>query len=370
MNVINESDLDIEGILATQIPEYVEQPTQEVREEQPAPQVEAQPENSAKSFIGTKLGHKIGSMNHIDKEETKKMVEDKKLSRIGESIQQNVEFREGWIDVDRALLGGRSIFYPEDWQFRIRPATVEAIRNWSAIDDENALSIDDVFNEILKSCLSIVTPMGPLPWSNIRSWDRFFFILLIREYTFVQGESKIEFSEDCPNCDNPVPFTLRSTSLDYDLPDPEVMGMFDKQEQNWLIVPEDYDVPEDPITLYLPTLEKDANIKAWMIQRYQEKKKIDTIFIKFLPWLAPKISKDTTIANRQIREYEMKFKSWDTEMFSLMDDVIRNIVVTPATNMITTCPTCGEEVTTQIRFQDGVRSLFSMANKHKKFGKK
>ena len=45
MNVINESDLDIEGILATQIPEYVEQPTQEVREEQPAPQVEAQPEN-------------------------------------------------------------------------------------------------------------------------------------------------------------------------------------------------------------------------------------------------------------------------------------------------------------------------------------
>ena len=309
-------------------------------------------------------------MNHIDKEETKKMVEDKKLSRIGESIQQNVEYREGWIDVDRALLGGRSVFYPEDWQFRIRPATVEAIRNWSAIDDENALSIDDVFNEILKSCLSIVTPMGPLPWSNIRSWDRFFFILLIREYTFLQGESKIEFTEDCPNCDNPVPFTLRSTSLDYDLPDPEVMGMFDKQEQNWLIVPEDYDVPEDPITLYLPTLEKDANIKAWMIQRYQEKKKIDTIFIKFLPWLAPKISKDTTIANRQIREYEMKFKSWDTEMFSLMDDVIRNIVVTPATNMITTCPTCGEEVTTQIRFQDGVRSLFSMANKHKKFGKK
>ena len=47
-----------------------------------------------------------------------------------------------------------------------------------------------------------------------------------------------------------------------------------------------------------------------------------------------------------------------------------NIIVTPATNMITKCPICGEEVTTQIRFQDGVRSLFSMANKHRKFGKK
>lgn len=368
MNVINESDLDIEGILATQIPEYVEQPAQEVKEEQPAPQVEAQPEKQ--SFIGTQIGHRIGSMSKIDKEETNDMIKKNKLSRIGESIGENAEFREGWIDVDRALLGGRSVFYPAEWSFRIRPATVEAIRNWSAIDDENALSIDDVFNEILKSCLSIITPMGPLPWSNIRSWDRFFFILLIREYTFKQGESKIEFTEDCPNCDNPVTFRLTSTALDYDLPDPEVMEMFDKEEQNWLIVPEDYDVNEDPITLYLPTLEKDANIKAWMIQRYQEKKKVDNIFIKFLPWLAPKISKDTTIANRQIREYEMKFKSWDTEMFSLMDDVIRNIIVTPATNMITQCPICGEEVTTQIRFQDGVRSLFSMANKHRKFGKK
>lgn len=366
MNVIDDQNFDLEELLSTQIPEYVDETPQS--EQRLVEEVPAQPE--AKSFVGTKIGHKIGGYQEGDREKDRQLVEEKKLTRIGESIRQTSEFRDGWIDVDKRLLGDRAMFYPEDWQFRIRPANVEAIRNWSAIDDENALSIDDVFNEILKSCLSIITPNGPIPWGNIRSWDRFYFILLIREYTFIQGESKIEFSEDCPNCDNPVSFTLLSTNLDYDMPDPEVMGMFSKEEQNWFIVPEDYDVNEDPVTLYLPTLEKDANIKAWMIKRYQEKKKIDNIFIKFLPWLAPKISKDETIAQRQIREYEMKFKSWDTEMFAFMDDVIRNIMVTPATKMITTCPTCGEEVTTQIRFQDGVRSLFSMANKHKKFGKK
>lgn len=375
MNVINDQNFDLEELLSTQIPEYVDETPQaeqtlveEVPQENPAPQVEAQPEKQ--SYIGTKLQHSIGGRQQFDKEQDQKLISEKKLSRIGESIQKNSDFRDGWIDVDKRLLGDRAIFYPENWQFRIRPATVEAIRNWSAIDDENALSVDDVFNEILKSCLSIVTPMGPLPWGNIRSWDRFFFILLIREYTFVQGESKLEFTEDCPNCDNPVTFTLTSTALDYEMPDPEVMGMYDKDEQTWLIIPENYDVDAEPLTLYLPTLEKDANIKAWLIQRYQEKKKIDNIFIKFLPWLAPKISKDQTIANRQIREYEMKFKSWDTEMFSLMDDVIRNIIVTPATSIISSCPVCGEEVTTQIRFQNGVKSIFSMANKHKKFGKK
>ena len=367
MNTINESDLDIERMLAEQIQDGTT--IEEIVPEAPqAPTTTEAP--TASSFIGTKLGHKIGGYGQTDKEADKEMVEQKQLSKIGETISQKTEIRDGWMEVDKNLLGERAKFYPENWQFRIRPANVEAIRNWSTIDDENPNSIDDVFNEILKSCLSIVTPEGPLPWGNLRSWDRFFFVLLIREYTFIKGEAKVEFTEDCPNCDNPATFTLSSVSLDYELPDPEVMKYYSVEEQNWLIDPEEFGVAEDPITLYLPTLEKDANIKAWIIQRIQEKKKVDNLFIRFLTWMAPKISKDLTVANRQIREYEMKYKSWDTEMFSLMDEVVRNISVTPGTKLKTTCPVCGEEVTADIRFPNGVRALFSMANKHKKFGSK
>ena len=91
---------------------------------------------------------------------------------------------------------------------------------------------------------------------------------------------------------------------------------------------------------------------------------------KPLPWLAPSINKDDKLAQRQIREFEMKFKSWDTEMFSLMDEIIRNIAVTPATRLLTKCPVCGEEVAADIRFPNGVRSLFALQGGHKKFGKK
>jgi len=356
---------DVEKNLSGQIPEFE---GETVVEETTTP---SKPENEATQFLGTKLTHKIGGYGESDKEADKEMVEEKKLTRVGEKITQSTEIRDGWMDVDKRLLGDRAIFYPEDWQFKIRPATVEAVRNWSTIDDENPNSVDDVFNEILKSCLAIVTPNGPLPWGNIRSWDRFFFILLIREYTFIDGEKKVEFTEDCPNCDNPVTFTLNSQSLMYDMPDPDVMKYFSSEEQNWLIDPEEYDVEwPEKIVLYLPTLEKDANIKAWLIDRVQNKKKVDNVFVKFLPWLAPKISKDLQIAQRQIREYEVKFKSWDTEMFSFMDEVINNITVMPSTNLVQTCPTCGEEVTAAISFQDGIRSLFNMAGGRKKFGKK
>lgn len=371
MNEINEQDLNMEEVLSAQIPDYDNvKPVQStpIKEE---PVVERKP--SGAELIGTKLNSRMAALGgYTDemRESDKQFAERNKLTKVGERIGQNTEFRDGWMDIDKRLLGERAKFYPESWQFRIRPATVEAIRNWSVIDDENPNSIDDVFNEILKTCLSIVTPEGPLPWGNIRSWDRFFFLLLIREYTFVQGEAKVEFTEDCSNCDNDVTFKLLSTTLDYELPDPELMRYFSVEDQNWMIDPSEFEVNEEPIMLYLPTLEKDANIKTWIISRVQEKKKIDNIFIKFLPWLAPKISKDATIANRQIREYEAKYKGWDSEMFSLMDEVIRNISVTPATKLVGTCPVCGEEVTADIRFPDGVRSLFAIPRKRKKFGSK
>ena len=356
---------DVEKTLSTQIDEYTEETSETSTVQEEAPK------NDAAQYIGTKLQHKIGGYGETDREEDQKMVAEKKLTRIGEKIGQSVEFREGWMDVEKGLLGERAIYYPEDWEFKIRPATVEAIRNWSTIDEENPNSVDDVFNEILKSCLSIVTPSGPLPWGNIRSWDRFFFILLIREYSMINGEKKVEFFEDCPNCENPVKFTLNSQSLLYEFPDPEVMKYYSPEEQTWMIDPREYGVDwPEPIVLYLPTLEKDANIKAWLIDRVQTNKKVDQVFIKFLPWLAPKISKDLTIAQRQIREYEVKFKSWDTEMFGFMDEVINNITVIPSSKLIETCPVCGEEVTAQITFQDGIRTLFDMAGGRKKFGSK
>lgn len=331
--------------------------------------VEPVSETQAKleSMIGSRVEYK-----EKESERSEKIQEDAANRNIfiGANIFDNADIREGWQVVDRRLLGERDIYYPTDWQFRIKPATVEAIRNWSTIDDENPNVVDDVFNEIIKSCFQIRTSTGLLPWGNLRSWDRFFILLLIRQYTFSVGETVLKYNEDCPECDNAVEFVLDSTSLRYDLPDPEIMHYYDQQSCTWMIDPTEYDVEGDPITLYLPTLEKEANIKAWIIERLQNKKKVDNVFIKFLPWMANKISKDTTIASRQIKELEMKFKSFDTEMFTLMNDIINNIMVMPSTKLITTCPTCGEEVSANIRFPNGVSELFNIKRAGKKFGKK
>lgn len=331
-------------------------------------------EEQPQRMVGQKL-QVYGKLGHASQEELTQMDDEKHLSKIGQRIGENAEIREGWMTVDRALLGDRSIFYPDTWEFRIKPATVEAIRNWSTIDEENPNSIDVVFDEILKACLAIRTPQGPLPWSQINTWDRFFFVLLIREYTFVNGDSKVEFKRECSNCESEVTFTLDSQSLMYDLPDEEVMDKYNQSDRTWHIYPSDYDVTwhEDEVILYVPTREKDANIKNYMINRVQQdpNAKVDRVFFKFLPWMLPKISKDANIAKGQIRKAEAEYKQWDIDMFEFMDNVITNITVTPATTLLGVCDACGEEVTAPIQFPNGIASLFHRNDKVvKRFGKK
>lgn len=334
---------------------------------------EAPSTNMATQMIGKKLNRLPGAMSNEERERDKEFIKSQNLSRIGQKIGDTTRVREGWLPVDRTLLGERDIFYPSDWSFYIRPATVEAIRNWSMIDDQNGNSIDEVFNEVLKTCLQIKDSTDrPIPWHNICSWDRFFFLLLVREYTFQDGESNISYYEDCPECETPVEFNLTSNALMYDMPDEEVISYYDQTSRTWAIDPSEYEVEGDPITLYVPTLEKDANIKAWMIRKLQENRnaKIDPVFIRFVSWMTPKISKDDEISKRQMKQLKTAFDSLSIDQFEFMDEVLKNIIVTPKTKLLAKCSSCGEEVTSDIRFPNGVSGLFHIQSKRRKFGKK
>ena len=209
MNQVSDEEL-MNEVLAKQIPEVEdtdqkfpiegetfvnpESPVERVVEEAPVQRAPVNP------LAGKKLSFMPGDRSSLISQEEKdaaaQAAQERHITRAGENIFKNSELREGWIPVNRELMGLRSYFYPEDWQFRIRPATVEAIRNWSNIDESNPFAVDDVLNEVLKSCLSIVTAQGQIPWGNINSWDRLYFLLLIREYTFIDGENKLNYEDD------------------------------------------------------------------------------------------------------------------------------------------------------------------------------
>ncbi len=320
---------------------------------------------------GTNLGklkhpESYGGKKELDKSEQSSM--EGFLARSEKKADMDNSIASGWIPLDRSELGKRSLFYDDDWEFSIRPATVQAIKNWTSVDEENPEELNKVFNEIIRLCVRMTDGQGNVhTWQEMKSWDRFWFILKVREYTFVHGESKIEYTDQCENCDEDITFTLNSSSLTYEFPDDDIMKYWDGKK--WTIDPREYDVDADPITLYPPTLGKDQAIIDWAIARARQgKRDIDENFIKFLVWMISKPSRDPQNFETQVRQAQNTYKNWSIDMNSFMNDVVRNVTINPSEKLLTKCPHCGAEVTSQVQFPNGVRALFKTETKAKKFG--
>lgn len=329
--------------------------------------------------IGKKLRHIPGKKDELSDSEESEMNAFLNRSRSKSKLTQEPEYNsesialpqisKGWNEINRAELGIRSHFYPDDWSFFVRPATVEAIKNWSAIDEERIDVLNNVFNDIIRSCVCIKSATGNIPWNKINSWDRFWFILKVRELSFKQGEAKIEFTDNCSECEQEIVYNLSPKSLYYEFPDDEIVDKhWGANERVWYINPEDYGLNRTAVKLYIPTLEKDQAILDWGVAKARANKKLDQTFLKFLPWMLAKVPKDAEVLNRFIEDAYRIYKEWDIEMFEFMDDVIRNITINPSEKLRQVCPHCGEEVISNVRFPNGIKALFKTQTKHTKFG--
>ena len=288
------------------------------------------------------------------------------------SVPKTIDINKGWVPVDRTEMGIRSMFYPESYSFRVKQATTDDIKNWSSIDEKNIIQVNDALNDIMHQCVAIYDNGVKKTWEHINSWDRFWFLLKVREVTFANGNYSVEFSESCPECDKDIIYKLTSSALFYELPDDEIIEeYYDSARCLWTIDPSEYGVDEQPITLYVPTLGKDAAIVRWASKKYQETgKKPNEVFLKYLPWLLSKAPKDEKILDKFIKQCKQQYDSWSVDMFGFMDSVIPKITVNPSSKLKTCCPYCGEEATSNVDFPDGLKRLFFVQGRYTKFGEK
>lgn len=318
-----------------------------------------------------KIQHKeiLGQQGDLDETEAAAMAAFQARTKAArEERLEAPSIGDGWVLIDRSEMGVRSDFYPSMWNFYIKPATVSAIKNWTSVDETNTAAVYKVLNEIIRTSVKIDTQgEGHGGWGSINSWDRFWFILKVREITFAKGESKVEFEDQCSECGHDLLYRLTSEALHFEYPDDELIEKYWDGNQ-WNIDPAEYDVDHEPIILYTPKLGRDERIIEWATAQARANKQTDENFIRFLMWMLPNPSKDPNVLNRQIEKIYKEYKGWSIEMYEFMDDVVRNLTVDPSENLRMICPSCGQEAISSVRFPDGIKVLFRVEGKAKKFG--
>lgn len=323
-----------------------------------------------------KLDHKrsYGQREDLTQEEESSKAAFLNRSNAREQATKEVvdtPISDGWVPLDKDEFGVRGKFYPETWDFYIRPATTQAIKGWVSIDEKKPWQLNQTFDEIVKLCVKIKDGENTISWRNINTWDRFWLILKIREVTFASHKKTITFEDTCSDCGSEMVFELRADTLHYEFPDEELVDKYWNPEyMTWDIDPQEYGVEDhDPITLHTPTLIVQQTILDWAQRQNSRNKKIDETFAStFLPWLLGKTGKDDAMIDRQIQKIEKEYRSWSVAMQEFMTDVIRNITINPFETLKQTCPHCGEEVISNVQFPDGIKVLFETETKVQKFG--
>lgn len=325
---------------------------------------------SEKKSLG-RIKHKevLGEQTDLTQEEREslsKFKENASKDRQRREEEAQMKIGGGWIPINKEEMGERSLFYPSHYQFYVRPATVQAIKNWTAVDETNSVDVNNVLNEILKTSVKIDDNGVSAGWGRINSWDRFWFIMKVREATFSKGESKVEFQDVCSECGEEITYTLTADALLFDIPDEDLIEKHWTGE-HWEIDPKEYNVDHAPIKLYTPTCQKDDAIIRWAQATAQTKKTIDEKFVKYLMWMMNKPVKDQLLDD-QINKLYKEYKSWTPEFFNFMDDVVTNLSVNPSENLSTTCPSCDRRTVSTVQFPNGIKQLFTIKTSAKKFG--
>ena len=263
--------------------------------------------------------------------------------------------RIGWYGIAREDLPYGGILYPADWKFEIRAASGKEIAYFSTINTEDPLSVLDGINQVIRSCVKIISNNGLVSPTNIYEIDRMWFLLKIRDFTMPERENALIIKEKCPfkcsdeenqielTCDNLVYKPLSEFALKY----------VDRERGGFTVKTKIGDIHFTP-----STIEQSEIYKEWFMAQPEYQR--DARFAaRFHMYINPnfKAGKNPTdlIQDAYNNFYAI---SMETKKFAIYMKIEREIAPAIDDQIKYICPVCGKEVHTMLRFPGGLQDIF------------
>lgn len=265
-----------------------------------------------------------------------------------------------WKNLPPATLPSKGFGYPEGFEIAIKAAGVREIRQFSTVDEDDRIDLDDKLNTILSKCMKIRWNGGFLEPYDLWYEDRFFVIMSIRDMTFIRGENKIllPVTKNCTkdDCNVPDMLELRSNFLDSFEVDPEILKRYNRDSYSFKFVPKDGSQEMD---LYIPTVGVTTICRKILADKRRKGKTFDESFAKVASFIIPDWR---GLDERMYDQYERSSADWTPLQFSIADQITEKINFATKSRIYSKCESCEGEVTADITFPGGYRSLFVISD--------
>lgn len=239
------------------------------------------------------------------------------------------------------------MFYPEGIKLLIKAATAGEIKHWSTMDETDPTSINDNINAILEKLTNVQIPNKKGYYKDLLDVDRLYIIFALNEFTFKEGENKIVAEVPLDNGEvEKVHVTKDSIKL-FDMPE-KLQKFYNPLSRSFV-----FNVDGEDIELTMPSIGVSNFVESYKNRAMQEGRKFDQDFAMYALFLF----KDWRTLNDSVyKNAEAESSRWSVKKISLLSSFVDTIKT--AINPQMTVQTSAGEVTQQLNFQGGFKSLF------------
>ena len=280
------------------------------------------------------------------------------MNRPQNPVQQNkfdngTAYRDnlGYMRIELDTLPTGGLFYPDGTIIRIRAARGSEIKHWSTMNDQdlNQLSqVDDILNYIIEKCVNVEMPGMMSSWKDLKDIDRFYLLLAVREFTFLDGDNElmVPISEN-----KSIPVTKEM--IDFIKIPEEIMQHYSPEEKCFI-----FHMPSRDLRMYIPSLGASQWLKNYAQNKVNAREGFDSDFLLFAPML---INDFRLLSQRTYEQMVEETTMWSVKEWSLIS-YVRDTLAAASEPKLTYQDDDGKEVTIPLTFRGGIKALFTLQN--------
>lgn len=251
-------------------------------------------------------------------------------------------------------------FYPPTLEIYIRSANIGEIRDWSMLNEENTIEIDNAMNKILRKCVTCIVDesidgdkvipfRGVFNWKDLKEVDRFYLLLAIRELTFIEDDNSLKLDLNEHQSIDLTKEMLQPLTFDK-----RVEKYYSAEERCFVFTSSKH--MDKPLRIYIPSLGVNQWVRDYVLAKSNAKVGFDKNFIILAPFLIRDYRGLTADIYDDIVKRHSKLSTFELSLISQVVDLIKNSV-NPYIKYI---DEAGGEQTAPLSFRGGFKSLFTL----------
>ena len=270
----------------------------------------------------------------------------------GTGASEGMESRLGYYELPVEELPTRGLFYPDGFKINIRSARGEEIKHWSTMNDQDIQQlsrVDDILNYIVEKCCVVKNPEHPGPaWRDLKTVDRMYIILAIKDLTFPEGENELYMPIDKDD-----KIVIHKDMIDFiKIPD-ELMEFYSSDDKCF-----SFDVCGQSIRMYIPSIGVNNWLKNYNMRKAINGESYDEDFALY----APTLIRDYRLLNEKTYdELVASTRLWGVKEWSVVSYVVE-MLNNASEPKVTYSDKGGAERELPLTFQGGIKSIFVIPN--------